>query len=47
MRESTSYRGVTSERYRDMLQEQERAAIPPRTVLPDIRTPRLPPEAFE
>jgi general secretion pathway protein D len=47
MRESTSYRGVTSERYRDMLQEQERAAIPPRPVLPDIPTPRLPPEVFE
>ena len=47
MRESTSYRGVTSERYRDMLEEQERAAIPPRAVLPDIQTPRLPPEAFE
>ncbi len=30
MRESTSYAGVTSERYRDMLREQERAAIPPR-----------------
>jgi len=47
MRESTSYRGVTSERYRDMLQEQERSAIPPSPVLPDIQTPRLPPEAFE
>jgi general secretion pathway protein D len=47
MRDSTSYRGVTSERYRDMLQEQERAAIPPSTVLPNIEAPRLPPEAFE
>ena len=47
MRESTAYRGVTSERYRDMLIEQERAAIPPSAVLPDIQTPRLPPEAFE
>jgi general secretion pathway protein D len=47
MRDRASYRGVTSERYRDMLQEQERSAIPPSTVLPDIQTPRLPPEAFE
>jgi general secretion pathway protein D len=47
MRESTSYAGVTSERYRDMLKEQERAAIPPRPVLPDIPTPRLPPQGFE
>jgi general secretion pathway protein D len=47
LRESTSYRGVTSERYRDMLIEQERATIPPSAVLPDIQTPRLPPEAFD
>jgi general secretion pathway protein D len=47
MRDSTSYRGVTSERYRDMLQEQERAAPPPRVVLPDIEPPRLPPEDLE
>jgi hypothetical protein len=30
-----------------MLVEQERVAIPPSAVLPDIRTPRLPPEGFE
>jgi general secretion pathway protein D len=47
MRESASYRAVTSERYRDMLREQERSAIPPRPVLPDIPTPRLPPEVFQ
>jgi general secretion pathway protein D len=47
MRESTSYRGVTSERYRDMLEEQQRAAIPPSMVLPNIEAPRLPPEPFE
>jgi general secretion pathway protein D len=47
MRESTSYRGVTSERYRDMLIEQERSTMAPSVVLPDIQTPRLPPEAFE
>ncbi len=29
---------------RDMLSEQERAAIPPRPVLPDIPAPRLPPQ---
>ena len=47
MRDSASYRGVTAERYRDMLQEQERAAIPPRPMLPDIPPPRLPPQGFE
>src|SRR5688572_32868814 len=47
LRDGASYRGVTSERYREMLEEQERAAIPPSAVLPDIQTPRLPPEAFE
>jgi general secretion pathway protein D len=47
LRDSASYRGVTADRYRDMLGEQERVAIPPSAVLPDIRTPRLPPEGFE
>jgi len=47
MRDATSYRAVTSERYRDMLEEQARSAIPPSVVLPDIQTPRLPPEPFE
>ena len=42
MRESTSYGGVTAERYRDMLEKQERTAPPPSPVLPDIEAPRLP-----
>jgi general secretion pathway protein D len=47
LRDSASHQGVTSERYREMLEQQERATIPPSSVLPDIQTPRLPPEAFE
>ena len=47
MRDGASYRATTSERYRQMLEEQESVAIPPSAVLPDIDTPRLPPEAFE
>jgi general secretion pathway protein D len=47
MRDGASYRATTSERYRQMLEEQESVAIPPSAVLPDIETPRLPPEAFE
>jgi len=44
MRERSTYGPVTSERYRQMLDEQEKARIPPSVVLPDIETPRLPPE---
>ena len=44
LRDAASYRGVTSERYREMLEEQERSTLPPRVVLPDIEMPRLPPE---
>jgi len=44
MRDGASYRAATSERYRQMIEEQERAIIPPSSVLPDIETPRLPPE---
>ena len=48
LRDAASYRGVTSERYRQMLEEQEKSTLPPRVVLPDIETPRLPPEdAFD
>jgi general secretion pathway protein D len=47
MRDGAAYRGVTAERYRQMLEEQDQARIPPSVVLPDIETPRLPLEAFE
>jgi general secretion pathway protein D len=43
MRESSTYGPVTSERYRQMLEEQNKAHIPPSLVLPDIETPTLPP----
>jgi general secretion pathway protein D len=44
MRERSTYGPVTSERYRQMIDEQEKARIPPSVVLPDIETPQLPPE---
>jgi general secretion pathway protein D len=44
MRERSTYGPVTSERYRQMLEEQEKARIAPSVVLPDIETPHLPPE---
>jgi len=44
MRERSTYAPVTSERYRQMLEEQGKARIPPSVVLPDIVTPTLPPE---
>jgi general secretion pathway protein D len=42
MRESAAYGSVTSDRYRQMLDEQEKSQIPPHPVLPDIEVPRLP-----
>jgi general secretion pathway protein D len=42
MRESASYGGVTSERYRQMLGEQEKAQPEPHPILPDFQAPRLP-----
>ena len=44
MKERSTYAPVTSERYRQMLEEQGKARIPPSIVLPDIITPMLPPE---
>jgi general secretion pathway protein D len=44
MRERSTYGAPTSERYRQMIEEQDKARIPPSVVLPDIETPRLPPE---
>lgn len=43
MRDSASYGGVTTERYRQMLGEQEKAQPLPHAILPDIQAPRLPP----
>ena len=43
MRERSTYGPVTSERYRQMIDEQNKARIPPSVVLPDIETPTLPP----
>jgi len=42
MRDSASPGSVTSERYRQMLEEQERSQMPPHPVLPQIESPRLP-----
>jgi general secretion pathway protein D len=43
MRERSSYGPLTSERYRQMIEAQNKAHIPPSVVLPDIETPTLPP----
>lgn len=45
MRDRASYGGVTAERYRQLLGEQEKTEPPPRAVLPEIEVPRLPPIA--
>ena len=43
MRDSASYGGVTSERYRQLLGEQEKPIAPPSVVLPELQGARLPP----
>jgi general secretion pathway protein D len=43
MRDSAAYSGVTAERYKQMLGEQERTQLPPHPLLPDVQVPRLPP----
>ncbi|MFL6570824.1 MAG: type II secretion system secretin GspD [Burkholderiales bacterium] len=43
MRERSTYGPVTSERYRQMIEEQNKARIPPSVILPNIETPTLPP----
>ncbi len=43
MRDSAAYQGVTTERYRQLLGEQEKSQPPPHLILPDIQGPRLPP----
>lgn len=43
LRDSASYRGVTTGRYQQLLGEQEKAQPPSHPVLPDMQGPRLPP----
>jgi general secretion pathway protein D len=43
IRDSTGYRGVTAERYKQMFEEQEKTQMPPHPLLPDMQAPRLPP----
>ncbi len=43
MRDSTAYGGVTTERYRQLLGEQEKSQPAPHPILPDFQGPRLPP----
>jgi general secretion pathway protein D len=43
MRERSTYGPVTTERYRQMIEEQNKARLPPSVVLPNIETPTLPP----
>lgn len=43
LRDSTAYGGVTTERYRQLLGEQEKSQPPPHPILPDMQGPRLPP----
>lgn len=43
LRDSAAYRGVTTERYRQLLGEQEMSQPPSRPLLPDMQGPRLPP----
>jgi general secretion pathway protein D len=42
MRDSAAAGGVTAERYRHLLREQEKSQPPPHSVLPDVEGPRLP-----
>jgi general secretion pathway protein D len=43
LRDETAYGGLTSERYRQMLGEQEKSKPPAHPVLPDYPAPQLPP----
>ena len=43
LRDSASYRGVTTERYQQLLGEQEKSQAPFSLVLPEFQGPRLPP----
>jgi general secretion pathway protein D len=42
LRDSAAYQGVTTERYRQLLGEQEKSQPPPHLILPDLQGPRLP-----
>jgi len=43
LRDSAAYQGVTTERYRQLLGEQEKSQPPSHPLLPDMQGPRLPP----
>ena len=43
LRDSTAYGGVTTERYRQLLGEQEKSQPSSHPILPDMQGPRLPP----
>ena len=43
LRDSAAYGGVTTERYRHLLGEQEKSQPPSHPILPDFQGPRLPP----
>jgi general secretion pathway protein D len=42
MRDAVAPGGITADRYRQMIGEQEKSQLPPRLVLPDMPAPRLP-----
>jgi len=42
MRDANSYKGVTADRYNQMLGEQDKAQMPHHPMLPDLEVPRLP-----
>ncbi len=42
LRDSAAYQGVTTERYRQLLGEQEKSQPQPHLILPDVQGPRLP-----
>ena len=42
IRDGSAHRSVSSERYRQLMGEQERSQPPSHPVLPDIQVPRLP-----
>lgn len=44
LRDGASYRGQTTERYRQMLGEQEKSQMAPHPVLPEYPAPQLPPD---
>ena len=43
LRDSAAYQGITTDRYRQLLGEQERTQPPSHPILPEFVGPRLPP----